>query len=272
MTLRGRLAESPFARIAAFPFRALAAGKHDAKIFARSARWLATSREFTNFTYNLTPINREYLAWWVAGVTSLPVHDVRGFISELIEDQELADHIRRYTMISPRRRLADEDVRWHRHLGWYALVRALRPLHIVETGTDKGRGALVLASAIRRNNYGRVTTIDNDPRSGYLIQPPYDSVITRTIGDSLDVIRGLEQSVDLFIHDSLHTREHEAAEYDAVAPKLREGSAVISDNAHGLDVLAKWAEDNGRSFSYFQEQPNQHWYPGGGIGFSLESP
>lgn len=272
MTLRSQLAESPFARVATMPLRAAQAGRYDAQLVGKSARWLATSREHTNFTYDLTPINRDYLAWWVAGITGAPVTEVRRYFAELLEDQELAEHIRRYTRTSARRRLADDDVRWHRHLGWYALVRILRPRHIVETGTDKGRGTLVFASAIQRNNIGRVTTIDNNPASGYLIQPPYDEVVSREIGDSLDVLRDLDTPVDVFLHDSLHTREHETGEYDAIAPALSEGAVVMSDNAHCCDALARWAESNHRLFSFFQEQPERHWYPGAGIGLSLENP
>jgi len=272
MTFRSRVAESRFARLAALPFRVSQVGRHDAHLLAMSARWLAQSKESTNYTYDITDRNREYLAWWVSGVSARPVAEVRGYFEEILGDRELAGHIRHYTATSSRSRLADLELRWHRHLGWYALVRALRPEHIVETGTDKGRGTLVLASAVRRNGLGRVTTIDNNPASGYLIRPPYSEFVTRIIGDSVSAIAELDTSVDFFLHDSLHTREHEAREFEAVAPRLSKGAIVLSDNAHATDVLSRWAESRGWHFTFFQERPAHHWYPGAGIGLASRSP
>jgi hypothetical protein len=43
---------------------------------------------------------------------------------------------------------------------------------------------------------------------------------------------------------------------------------VLSDNAHATYALMTWAEATGRQFSYFAEQPADHWYPGGGIGLA----
>lgn len=268
MTLRRRVAASRYARAAALPFRAAQIGRYDGRLIADSTRWLFTSREVTNFTYDLTATNRSHLAWWVAGITGSSAADVRNYFDELTEDQGLANHIRLHTANSSRHRLADTTLRWHRYLGWYALVRALRPQHIVETGTDKGRGTLVFAAAVLRNGTGRVTTIDNNPDSGYLIKPPYDDVVTRVIGDSIGCIEALDHPVDFFLHDSLHTREHESREIAAITPMLSSDAVVLSDNAHSTDVLASWAEVNGWSFSYFQERPVGHWYPGAGIGLA----
>ena len=36
-------------------------------------------REYTNFTYDLTPLNKEHLAWWIARISAcLPVAQIRG--------------------------------------------------------------------------------------------------------------------------------------------------------------------------------------------------
>jgi predicted O-methyltransferase YrrM len=142
----------------------------------------------------------------------------------------------------------------------------------VETGTDKGLGAVVLAAALLRNGTGQLTTMDANPCAGYLIHDEYAAVSTLTIGDSVQNIAHLPTPVDLFLHDSLHTREHELAEYEAVAPLLTAGAIVLSDNAHATDALPLWAEATGRRFSYFQEQPLGHWYPGGGIGLAQPCP
>ncbi len=91
-------------------------------------------------------------------------------------------------------------------------------------------------------------------------------------GDSVAVLSKMAEEVDLFIHDSDHTDEHERAEIHAVSPRLSSAAVVLSDNAHATDVLQLWSESQGRRFLYFQEQPEHHWYPGAGIGASWMAP
>ena len=45
--------------------------------------------------------------------------------------------------------------------------------------------------------------------------------------------------MDIFLHDSLHTFEHEAAELAAVGPRLTPNALVLSDNAHATDALMR---------------------------------
>jgi hypothetical protein len=263
--VRRRVAASRVAPIAALPERLSAVARFDARLLRESATWLLHSREHTNYTYDLTPRNLEHLAWWVGTLTGAAVQQVRAVIVEAQSDGELHEHIRRGIEASDRRGLADQKVRLGRRLGWYALVRVLRPDHVVETGTDKGHGSVVLAAALLRNGRGRLTTVDIHPGSGYLISGPYAKVADRIVGDSIAAL-GAVRSVDIFLHDSLHTFEHEAAELAAVGPRLTPDALVLSDNAHATDALMRWAEQSGRQFSFFREQPAEHWYPGSGIG------
>ncbi len=266
--LKKRLAESRLAPAAVFPGRAKLVAKHNAAEVRESARWLVRSREHTNFTYDLTPRNREHLAWWVSAVSGVDVADARGYIRELDEDADLRSHIETGTANSPRRRVANSEVLYGRRAGWYALTRALRPAHVMETGTDKGLGTCVFAAAILRNGEGRLTTLDINPNSGYLLTGKYAEVTERLIGDSVAQIRAGSEPVDLFIHDSWHSYEHELAEFEAVAPRLAEPALVLSDNAEVTDALVDWSNARGRRFLYFGEEPVDHWFPGGGIGAS----
>jgi Methyltransferase domain len=197
------------------------------------------------------------------------VAEIRGYLDELDGDAELREHIRRLTAASARRGLADPAARFGRRAGWYALVRALRPEHVVETGTDKGLGSCVLAAALLRNGTGRLTTVDINAEAGYLISAPYDRVVDAVVGDSLAVLTDLKRPVDLFLHDSDHAEAYETAELAAVAPSLHPGSYVLSDNSELTDALSRWAEFTGRQFLFFDERPERHWHPGGGIGVAL---
>jgi predicted O-methyltransferase YrrM len=266
VALRRRVARTRLAPLAAFPVRFSSVARHNARTAGRSARWLVGSREHTNYTYDLTARNLEHLAWWVAMVTGEPVDRARGWIAEANEDAELRAHVRETTEGARRRGLADTDVRYGRRLGWYALVRALRPERVIETGTDKGLGSVVLAAALLRNGTGRLSTLDVNPESGYLIAGRYAEVVDRIIGDSVETLAAGKDPVDIFLHDSLHTFEYETAEFAAVEPRLTERGVLLSDNAHESEALAVWAEQTRRQFSFFAEQPAGHWYPGDGIG------
>jgi hypothetical protein len=254
------------ARLAALPIRATAVTHHLSDQISLTSKWLLTSREHHNYTYNLTPRNLSHLAWWVHAVTGAPVEDCSHWISEVLNDEFLKSHVAEAVRVSNRRGLADLDLRSGRRAGWYAVIRALQPKHVVETGTDKGLGAVVVAAALLRNGHGNLTTMDVNPAAGYLVSGCFQEVVSVVIGDSITSISALPKDVELFIHDSDHSAEYERQEYDSIAPKLLKGAKVLSDNAHASDALDSWASETHRDFLYFQEVPDQHWYRGAGIG------
>ncbi len=263
--LRHRIATSPIARGAAVPLRTMIVARYDARLIGRSIDWLVHSRETTNFTYDLDSLNRDQLCWFVSAVSGAEIAQVRAWIQELEEDNDLTKHLTRQLSSNPRRRICAKEPHWARRFGWYALVRAIAPDHVVETGTHLGLGSCAIAAALLRNGHGRLTTIDIDPEAGYLIGGPWASVIDRRTGSSIDVLTELTD-VGMFIHDSLHTYDYETRELAAVGPNLRADAIVLSDNAHESSALSDWAERNGRHYLFFKEQPLGHWWPGDGIG------
>lgn len=271
-TLSRRIARSPLAALAAFPSRAVSVTKHDARVFGTSVRWLFASREHHNYTYELTDRSREHLAWSLTTVTGSPVTDVRFWLDELERDDTLRATIAHGLATSPRRGLADRTVRYGRRAGWYACVRALKPRHVVESGIDKGLGSCLIAAALRRNaaegRPGMLSALDINPDAGYLLRGGYSEVTHIVRGDSLRTIPTLRAPVDLFIHDSWHSEEHEAAEFRMIEEKLSETAVLLTDNAAETDVLLRHAENTGRGFLCFQETPARHWHPGDGTGFA----
>lgn len=255
--------------MAAFPTRLRAVWAFNSLNVRRSARWLWNSREHTNYTYDLTEQNGGHLAWFVANLTGSPVKAIYGFMDEIYSDTELIAYISDATATSRRSGLADGDVRFGRRVGWYAIVRSTHPEHVVETGTDKGLGSLVLAAALLRNGHGRLTTVDTNPSAGYLIGGKWGKVVEFRQGDSHAVLPSLD-ATDVFLHDSLHTAAHEGGEYRLVEPRLTQRAIVLSDAAHHTSALRTWAEATGRRFSYFQEAPADHWYSGAGIGVATQ--
>jgi hypothetical protein len=269
--LRRKLARSRLAPLVAFPKRAARVARHDARVVGASVRWLFTSREHTNYTYDLTALNRTHLAWFVAHVCGEPVDAVRDWFAELEGDGALRAQIEAATAASPRRGLADRTVRYGRRLGWYAMLRSRRPAHVVETGTDKGLGTCVLSAAVQRHAPagcpGRGTSIDINPEAGYLVRAePWSGVVDLVVGDSVAAIGSLAAPVDVFLHDSDHSVAHERAELRKVEGKLAPGALLLSDNATHTGVLPAHAQASGRRFLAFTERPARHWFAGEGIG------
>ncbi|MGW0435476.1 class I SAM-dependent methyltransferase [Micromonospora sp. NPDC003197] len=271
LRFRRALARSRLAPVAAFPKRLLRVARHDARVLGVSARWLFTSREHHNYTYDLTRLSREHLAWFVSLICDVPVKQVRAYLVEIESDDVLRTHIERATAASARRGLADRRVRYARRIGWYAIVRATRPGHVVETGVDKGLGTCVLASALLRNTAegdpGRLTSLDINPEAGYLARAePWASVVDLVIGDSIASIAALDRPVDIFLHDSDHSVTHERREFEAIEAKLAPSALLLTDNVTMTNVLAEHAGRTGRRFLAYRETPVRHWFPGDGIG------
>ena len=163
--LRSRVAASPLARGAAIPRRTMIVARYDAQVIGRSVDWLVRGRETHNFTYDLDPLNRDQLGWFVSAVTGAEIAKVRGWMQELEDDNKLTDHLTRRLSSNPRRGIGARKPQWARRIGWYALVRAAQPDQVVETGTHPGLGSCVIAAALLRNGHGRLTTIDVDPEA-----------------------------------------------------------------------------------------------------------
>ncbi|QIP16392.1 class I SAM-dependent methyltransferase [Spirosoma aureum] len=240
--------------------------------YGQILRWGVTSREDTNFTYELTEDNILYLAHTVAVVANVKPETVLTYIREAQTDDVLRQYILEKTKTSSYRRVADLRVEFGRRLGWYALVRIRKPGVVIETGVDKGLGAVLLCSALLRNRAegkpGRYYGTDIAPKAGYLLDGQYREVGQVLYGDSLTSLKAFSDPIDLFINDSDHSSQYEHDEYRVVLPKLSPTGILLSDNAHETGVLSRLSLEVGRKFVYYQEVPKEHWYPGAGIGFS----
>lgn len=235
--------------------------------------WLLTSREASNYTYDLTDRNLDQLAWFVAAVCDTTHGTAMTYILEILDDTCIQEVVATVTRSSSRQHVADEVARLGRRVGWYAIARIIKPRLVVETGTEKGLGAITLASALLRNRddgyEGALWTIDVDETAGEYIVNDYAKVTTRITANSVRFLRGAKAKVDLFIHDSDHDIAYEADELAAVAPHLNYRSIVLSDNAHYSGALSHFSLRHCRRYLFFREEPARHFYPGAGIGASF---
>lgn len=237
---------------------------------AQRARYLLADPELDNFTYDLD--NHDELAGFVAGACGVSAEEVRPYIDEAADDEELR-----------RRLIARLRTRWDRkseplygrRLGWYALVRLRRPRLIVETGIHDGLGSVLLLRALERNDAegatGTLLSVDVDPAAGWLVddglrarwEPVYESTFT-ALPRLLD-----GREVGMLVHDSDHTYECELFEFTQAVAHRAPQLTLVSDNAHATSALRDVCEDGGVEYHFFRERPRAHFYPGGGIGLGL---
>jgi predicted O-methyltransferase YrrM len=234
--------------------------------------WASRDTEDSNFYYDLTELNRMHLASLIAAITGAASQKVDALFDELGEDQNLRAHINA-GMIEfgyPREmRLA-----YGRRLGWYALVRLLKPEVVVETGVDHGIGSCVLCAALLRNaadgHPGRYYGTELRRDAGQLLRGRYAEAGRVLYGDSIETLGSFGETIDLFINDSDHSADYEFREYRAIEPKLSKQAVILGDNSHVTDCLCRFAHETGRSFVFFREAPKDHWYPGAGIGIAFD--
>jgi hypothetical protein len=232
--------------------------------------WLWRSREDSNFTYQLKPSNLLYLCHCLSVVTGKPLSELEGYVAEVLDDEQLRSHVEARTLASDAKGVADQKAEFGRRIGWYALARALKPKVVVETGIDKGLGALILNHALLRNKAeghpGRYFGTDINPEAGYLLGEGFGEQGKILYGDSISSLGALDETIDLFVNDSDHSADYEYREYQTVRDKFSSRAVILGDNAHVTDKLSLFAKETGRRFLFFKEEPQDHWYPGGGIG------
>jgi predicted O-methyltransferase YrrM len=255
--------------------------------YARRARWISKAKavrsvgasvranlpyvlldpEPHNYTYDIA--NTDELVAWAAAAASEEPPAVRDHFAELQADPELRNRLHAVTR---RHRLwSKPQPPFGRRAGWYLLARALNPQLIIETGVHDGLGSLLLLRALERNQAeghpGRLVSFDINPAAGWLVgEHPAWTLRLESTRDGLAGVLDQNPGVGLFIHDSLHTYEHEYFELSTAAPRLASGGVLVSDNVHVTTALRDVCAEHGMPYREFREVPAGHFYPGSAMG------
>ena len=265
--------KSGFSSLLLLPYRIKLVVGYHRKLIPQVFNWLARSKEITNFTYELTEINESYLLAMICTVTGTGMKEVGRYLKEIKNDKKIKNHVVKVTKNSNFKDVSDETPAFGRRIGWYIFMRVLKPKIVVETGVGKGLGSCLITSALIRNKSegfpGYYYGTDINPEAGFLFCEPYSNYGKILYGDSVESLRRLDERIDLFINDSVHTYEYEKREYKTIEGKLKKKSIIIADNAHNNLALLEFAEKTKRRFLFFKEQPKNHWYPGGGMGVAF---
>lgn len=119
------LVQTPVGGVLLMPFRFATAVGHYAPKFKYILGWTFASRETTNFTYEITAKNQEYLAHIISVVTGVSYAMVAGYLREVQEDENIKRHVIGRARKGPKRRVSDETCAFGRRVGWYAFVRII---------------------------------------------------------------------------------------------------------------------------------------------------
>lgn len=233
--------------------------------------WSYKYTEFSNYYYSLTLRNRKDLAFLISHVCNEPLEIVENYFTEIERDPKVNGILEEFRSKSPE--LRDSSMKIGRRIGWYAMVRIMKPQFVVETGVHHGVGALVINSALLKNrdegHFGKYLGTDINPYSGQLLVNPFNQNSSIVIGDSVTTLQNLEAKIDLFINDSDHNAVYEAQEYSTISKKLSKNAIILGDNCNASDSLRLFSEKTNRHFIFFKEEPLNHFYLGAGIGISF---
>src|SRR5580658_2554922 len=205
---------------------------------------------------------------WLRTLSGAPVEQILEVLAELDSLVPVEQEMRRRQIAGGRPGYAQICAPFE----LYALVRLLQPKHVVETGVSSGISSAHFLLALDRNRSGTLHSIDLPTRQkGPILQTDESPVSlppglssgwaipfrsTRwdlRIGESQVLLpRVVEElpSVDLFLHDDLHTPEQLAFELTTVRPKLSAGAPVLADNTKWTgDAFPKFAAEVGARMS-----------------------
>jgi len=245
------------------------AGVRDHPLLA--AKYLAFDPEIDNFTYDLA--NEDELVSFLAESLDRDPREVERYLAEVRADSEFERLVRE--RLKKKRWTRKQRPQFGRRLGWYAIARAVKPRVIVETGIHDGLGSVLLLRALEWNaadgHEGRLISFDINPRSGWLVSEPLSSRWRAVYKATSDALENELQDVEvgMIIHDSDHTYECEHFELAMAVAHAAPTIALVSDNAHATTALPDLASSLGIDYHFFREKPQDHFYPGAGIGLAL---
>lgn len=198
-----------------------------------------------NPSYALRSLVREVLLAderFLSSITGAPARQIRSFLDEPLESQSFAECLRKAEEETKKLKVQSADLYAKKVLVQYAAVRAMCPDVVVETGVANGVSSAYLLLALKKNGRGRLYSVElGDPAylpagkpPGWIVPAELRERWSPLIGDSRELLPGLLKdlgTVDIFIHDSLHTYEQMLWEYRAAYPFIRPGGLLFSDDA-----------------------------------------
>jgi len=137
---------------------------------------------------------------------------------------------------------------------YHLVIRQIRPSVVVETGVHDGLSSAVVLHALHLNDQGLLISIDFPSTDlppgvegpGWLVPNALRGRWLLLLGDSrkhLPEVLKKHAPVDLFIHDSDHSREHQEFEFRTTRPFMARDGLMITDQDYPFDPLLDELQD-----------------------------
>lgn len=191
---------------------------------------------------------------------------VEGFQRQFLGDREFYAELNRKMVDHRLRRVRDS----YEELV-YVLTRCFQPDVVVETGVFDGQSSAAFLLAMRDNDKGQLISIDLPATEGihdsthrmlesalppgcgpgWLIPDDLRGRHELLLGDAKELLPKVlaeHQKIDFFIHDSLHTLEHQLWEYRAAWPHIRRGGLLLSDDIHWNAAFHQFCKSVGHPY------------------------
>ena len=216
----------------------------------------------------------------ISRLTSTKKSDLKSFLKES-ELLDVLNHIRNQYVKYTNHEISRRDYLYTRFSGsmlfpcttLYALLRALKPKTVIETGGTPGKSSAAILSVLNKNGDGLLYTFDLPPEittkkidstkahesrpdliEPYWAVPQYLRKKHKYVnGDTkktlLKYLKKIKK-IDIFIHDSFHSYEHMCFEFKTAWPFIRSGGLLMSDDVFCHNAFQDFAKSVGRKAYY----------------------
>jgi Methyltransferase domain len=203
---------------------------------------------------------------WVSQLAGCTILEATRVLEEAARERRLFGHLAREHLREGRPSYVEIDA----PLELYAIVRRLRPRHVVEVGVSSGVSSAYILQALARNERGTLHSIDRPKHerpsarnasrvttaswalpagreSGWAVPTPLRVRWDLRIGDKRVVIPLLAEELDkfeLFVYDVPHDDRTSREEFSQLDPSLTASGVVIADHGPGgglCEALRWWA-------------------------------
>ncbi len=141
----------------------------------------------------------------------------------------------------------------------YLATRVAQPGVVLETGVAYGVTSAFILSALEKNGDGVLHSIDLPPL-GRNVDQFVGALIPDAVRHRWRLYRGVTKrvlpkllsqvgTVDMFVHDSLHTYRNIKFELQRVTPQLKPGAIVIADDIDENPAFEEWEAETSLAFS-----------------------
>jgi predicted O-methyltransferase YrrM len=236
----------------------------------RHARYILFDPEVESYTYRVA--NLEGMLAAINEVTGIPLDTLSGYVSEADHDPELGERLARRLRwrfdVKRRPQLGNR-------LGWYVLIRGLRPELVVETGIYNGLGSLTLLRALQHNRAegapGRLVSFDRSDAAGWLVDERNGQHWERVLGSTADTLeRTLSgRRVGALFQDSDHSLETQRLEFGAALANAAPTLLLVDGSGGERRVLQQLTLDAAAQYRCVNLGAADHWYQRGALAFAV---